>query len=151
MENRANSARALLSKGASNPAGASDEKMVSLNPPTIQGEGANDSKDEPGEGSSASSSGADSKPVNKRAAIKVEEINSLQNQVSIMGQAVAFNAKESAEDGEADDASGEIMGFPKDCGPRKGVRILSYKRAMHVRAMNHPHLSFERHGKHLKW
>jgi hypothetical protein len=41
---------------------------------------------------------------------------------------------------------GEIMGFPKDCGPREGVHILSFKRAMHVKAMNHPHITFERKG-----
>lgn len=44
------------------------------------------------------------------------------------------------------DQSNSILGFPKDCGPRSGVRILSYQRAIHVRNLNHPHLTFERAG-----
>jgi hypothetical protein len=44
------------------------------------------------------------------------------------------------------DAANSILGFPKDCGPRSGVRILSYQRAIHVRNLNHPHLTFERAG-----
>ena len=44
------------------------------------------------------------------------------------------------------DGSDEILGYPKDCGPRENVHILSYARAMHVRAENHPHLEFERTG-----
>ena len=44
-------------------------------------------------------------------------------------------------------ASEDVLGFQKDCGPRKGVRLFSYRKAMHVRALNHPHLTFERRGK----
>ena len=44
------------------------------------------------------------------------------------------------------DDDGDIMGFPKDCGPRHGVKILSFERAMHIRALNHPHIAFERRG-----
>ena len=52
--------------------------------------------------------------------------------------------KGSAQTMEEED--GEILGFPKDCGPRHGVKILSFERAMHIRALNHPHIAFERAG-----
>ena len=109
-----------------------------------------ESKDELDEGSAVPSSTTDSdgsKAADKHyAGIKFAESDSQQKQGS-SGQ----SATQSTVGGEADDASGEVSGFPKDCGPREGVHILSYKRAMHVRAMNHPHLSFERRGRNLTW
>jgi hypothetical protein len=66
------------------------------------------------------------------------ENNALPSKVAMSGHITTL--------GSENDNSNSILGFPKDCGPRAGVRILSYQRAMHVRNLNHPHLTFERAG-----
>ena len=43
---------------------------------------------------------------------------------------------------------GDILGFPKDAGPRPGVKILSFERALHIRALNHPHIGKNETGGH---
>jgi hypothetical protein len=155
MENRASAARALLSTESSDSAAQLIQTEAQGALSAVQEEnGDSESKDKVGDTSTPSTTGADSARAHKHAAItfikQASMGNPLQTQGSL-GQSAALDATQSAVGGEADDASGEVMGFPKDCGPREGVLILSYQRAMHVRAMNHPHLSFERRGKHLKW
>jgi hypothetical protein len=156
MENRALAARRALGNARpAAPAAATEAAAAATEAAAAaaQGDGETKAEDNPlllPEGADASQTDA-AVLARAQASLSFKDQANPTNAQGAAGEAAAADAAAAAVGGEADDTSGDILGFPKDCGPREGVLILSYKRAMHVRAMNHPHLTFERRGAGQVW